>query len=317
MTNRRDFLAVSAGLVLTPFLPGAAFAAGGATQVVGVYRRSVGDITVTALLDGFLKIDPKVLTGYDAATADKLLREAFLAAGPIDTSVNAYVVQTGGKTVLVDGGAATAFGPTLGKLGAALGAAGVKPEEVDEIFCTHLHPDHIGAFTTAEGAAAFPKAQLHVHEADAAFWGNDANFAKAGEMAQNFAKAAQRALAAYKDRTILVKDGATVAPGATVAHLPGHTPGHSGLMVASGDASMLLWADIVHVGPVQFQNPSWTIPFDVDQPLAAKTRAKTLDMAASDRLEVAGAHIDFPSFGYVAKAGAGYRFTPSRWDHQL
>ena len=317
MRNRREFLTFSAGLALTPFLPRAAFAQDGATQVVGVYRRSVGDITVTALLDGYLKLDPAMLTGADAAKSEKLMAEAFLAKGPIDTSVNAYVIQTGGKTILVDGGAATAFGPTLGKLGAAMTAAGVKPDSVDTIFCTHLHPDHIGAFISADGNAAFPNAQLVVHEADAGFWSNDANFTKAGETAQGFAKAAQRALAGYKDRTALIKDGAAVAPGVSAMHLPGHTPGHSGLMLSSGDASMLLWADVVHIGPVQFANPGWTIPFDVDQPLAATTRAKALDMAATDRLEIAGAHIDFPSFGHVAKSGAGYRFAPARWDHEL
>lgn len=88
-------------------------------------------------------------------------------------------------------------------------------------------------------------------------------------------------------------------------------------MLSSGDASMLLWADIVHLGPVQFAQPGVTIPFDVDQPMAAATRARVLDMVATDRLEIAGAHVDFPSFGHVIEAGAGYSFAPARWDHTL
>ena len=100
-------------------------------------------------------------------------------------------------------------------------------------------------------------------------------------------------------------------------HLPGHTPGHSGLMLSSGDDTMLLWGDIVHVGPVQFARPEMTIPFDVDQPAAAEQRARVLDMVATDRLEVGGSHIDFPSFGFIETAGDGYAFVPSRWDHTL
>ena len=317
MPSRRQFLTLSSGLILTPLIGGAAFGQSGATQVAGVYRRGVGDVTVTALLDGYLELDPNMLVGSDADANAQLLEAAFLPNAPVQTSVNGYVVQYGSQTVLVDGGAASAFGPTLGKMGAALDAAGVTPEDVDIVFCTHLHPDHIGAFTDGDGAAAFPNAQFYVHEADHAFWTNADNFSAMPEMMQNFAAMAQACVAAYGDRVIIQKDGASVVGGVTVKHMPGHTPGHSGLMVDSKDQQLLIWGDIVHVGPIQFARPQVTIPFDVDQTQAAQTRASVFDMVATDRLEVAGAHIDFPSFGHIEKAGDGYRFVNSRWDHVL
>ena len=321
MTHRRDFLlgaaAGAATLYATPLL-----AKTGGAQVVGVSRRGVGDIKVTALLDGFIPIEPTNLTGSDPAAIADLMKRAFLSGKAVDTSVNTYVVETGGKTVLVDGGVvigpdgAPAFGPTTGKTGAAFESAGFSADAIDTLFCTHLHPDHIGYFLDG-GAARFKNASLVLHEAEHAFWTNAANFAGADEQVQGFAAAAQAVAAAYKDRITLVKDGASVAPGLDVKHMPGHTPGHSGLLASSGDDSLLIWGDIVHVGVAQFARPDWTIAFDVDQPQAAKTRAKVFDMAATDRLEIAGAHIDFPSFGHVAKAAEGYRFVPSRWDHIL
>lgn len=311
LTTRRDMLALAAGFAVIPY----GFA-GARDQVLGVYRKNVGDIIVTALLDGFLQLDPAMLNGSDPETDQRLLASAFRAAGPVDTAINAYVIETGDRMILVDGGAASAFGPNAGKLSAALKAAGIAPDKINTIFCTHLHPDHIGAFTI-DGAPAFARAEFVVNEADRAFWTNEANFASAPDQVKGMAAAASGVVSAYEKRLKTVSDGADLAPGVTVSHLPGHTPGHSGLMLSSGDSQMLIWADIVHLGPIQFAKPEVTIPFDVDQPLAAATRAKVLDMAATDKLEIAGSHIDFPSFGHVERVGDGYRFVASPWDYQL
>ena len=94
---------------------------------------------------------------------------------------------------------------------------------------------------------------------------------------------------------------------------PGHTPGHSGWIVSSGGDSMLIWGDVVHVPGVQFARPEAGMVFDVDVEQGRASRARAFDMAATDRLRVAGMHLDFPTFGHVMRAGRGYAFVPEVW----
>lgn len=103
--------------------------------------------------------------------------------------------------------------------------------------------------------------------------------------------------------------------GLAAMPLPGHTPGHSGFMLSSGDDTLLFFGDIVHVGPVQFPRPEVTIGFDVDAEMAAATRARVFDMASADRLRIAGAHVSFPGVGYVEAASEGFRFVPQSWQY--
>ncbi len=87
--------------------------------------------------------------------------------------------------------------------------------------------------------------------------------------------------------------------------LPGHMPGHTGFMPTSGDDALLLWADIVHVPPVQLARPEVAIAFDPAQ--AARTRAATLDRVAADGLMVAGAHMTFPGLANIEATQDGCR----------
>ncbi len=314
MTTRRQTLGALGALAAAPLLAAAARAEG--LQVPGIYLKAVGGAVVTALADGFLALDPADLQGADAQAKSAALADAFLPDAPVDTAVNAYVVRVGGRTVVVDSGAGAAFGPTAGDFAALIAADGLDPATVDAVVLTHLHPDHVNGLMR-DGAALFPNAALVLHEAERAFWTDDANFAGADGMTRNFVAMARAGLDAHAGRIEPMRDGAEVVPGLTLVHLPGHTPGHCGLRLSDSDAQLLLWGDIVHIGAVQFALPQVTIPFDVDQPQAAATRTRVLDMVAGDRLEFAGSHIAFPSFGRAVRAGSGYRFLPSRWDYRV
>ena len=99
-------------------------------------------------------------------------------------------------------------------------------------------------------------------------------------------------------------------PGVAATLLAGHTPGHTGWLIHSGKDAVLVWGDVVHLAAVQVPRPEAALVFDVDPQLARETRQRIFDRAAADRLCVAGAHLDFPGFGYIERRGTSYRFEP-------
>jgi glyoxylase-like metal-dependent hydrolase (beta-lactamase superfamily II) len=282
-----------------------------AVQTPGVYHLKLGDAVVTALNDGMFEGAAALMTGIAAADAEALLASTFRKLPPRLT-VNAYLVSIAGRRVLVDGGCAASFGPTLGKVLPNLAAMGVAPETIDTVLLTHGHPDHINGLLDGAGQALFPNAELVVSAKEIAFWQDDAVMASVPEDAKGYFLGARAAFAAYADRTRRVEAG-EVAPGISAVPAYGHTPGHTGYLVASGSETLLIWGDIVHIPGVQFARPEVGMMFDVDGAAAVATRLRVMDMAATDRLRIAGMHLDFPCFGHVVRQGQGYAHVPEVW----
>ena len=281
-------------------------------QPPGIHHRVVGDVLISALNDGMFEGGFNVLANVPEAEAEQMHREAFRAIPP-RLAVNNFLVRSGGKLILVDAGCGGAMGPDMGQLTANLAALGVAPGQIDAVLCTHLHPDHIGGLVDGDGKAVFPKAEMVVHEADLRFWGDDATLAGAtSDMDRGFVQLARAAIAAYADRTRTLTGGEAFA-GFSILPEPGHTPGHSGWMIASGNDSLLIWGDIVHMPGIQFRRPEAHMAFDVDGQQAIATRKRVMDMVSTDRLRVAGMHLDFPCFGHVVRAGEGFAFVPEVW----
>ena len=281
-------------------------------QTPGIHRKAVGDILVTALNDGMFEGSFAMLSAFETGTAEQMHRERFRAVPP-KLAVNSFLVQAADRTILVDSGCGGVFGPDLGKLAGNLAALGIKPGDVDTVLCTHLHPDHVGGLVNGDGKAVFANAELVVHADDRKFWGDDATLAGAiTDQDKGFVSLARATIAAYADRTKLLSKGEALS-GISIVPEPGHTPGHSGWLIASGGASLLIWGDIVHMPGIQFARPDAGMGFDVDGGQAIATRQRIMDMVTTDRLMVAGMHLDFPCFGHVAKASEGYAFVPDVW----
>jgi glyoxylase-like metal-dependent hydrolase (beta-lactamase superfamily II) len=278
----------------------------------GVHHTRVGDATVTALNDGQFDADFAWVTGLSGAEAEGMLRDSFRVLPPRIT-VSCFLLRMGGRTIMVDAGGGAAMGHLLGATQRRLAAIGVAPASVDTLLITHCHVDHVHGLLDDAGGALFPNAELVINGAETAFWLNKEIEAQAPESAQAYFGIAQRALAPYAARTRLVQDGDEVLPGITAVHLPGHTPGHTGFRIASGDATLLIWGDVVHLPGLQFGHPVAGMAFDIDGEQGRATRARALDMVATDRVLLAGMHLDFPTFGHVRRAGSGYAFEPLVW----
>jgi glyoxylase-like metal-dependent hydrolase (beta-lactamase superfamily II) len=318
MTDRRNFLVAGAGLAiagdhLARPTTAEARAPKAQRQVAGVYRRQLGDFEITALVDGYLDIAHDLWQGIARPDLEAATAAAFMPKdGPIRVGVTSYLVNTGDRLILIDSGSTTFFGPTAGRFAASLEAAGVKPADVDVIAVTHMHPDHVAGLMNGQ-AAAFPNATLHICGTDHAFWASDANAARAPDAAKPWYKLARDITEAYKGRLQLFSGGPQITPGLTAMPLIGHTPGHTGYVASSGGKSLLFWGDAAGIAPIQFQFPDAGLIFDVDGNQGKATRRRMFDMAATDRLLVAGAHLPFPSFGYVARQGAAYSWTPETY----
>ena len=281
------------------------------TNAPGFYRIMLGDFEVTALNDGTtdLPVD-KLLQNTTPEKVDQILAASYLKS-PLESSFNGFLVNTGAKLVLIDTGAGGLFGPTLGKLAANLKASGYQPEQVDEIYITHMHPDHIGGLTT-EGKAAFPNAVVRADKRESDYWLNDAEAAKAADDRKGFFQGAKAALAPYvaAGKYKPFTGNTELVPGIKAVSSVGHTPGHTSYVVESQGQKLVVIGDLIHVATVQFPDPTVVIGFDADSKAAEAERVKEFAAAAKGGYLLAGAHLSFPGLGHLRANGKGYDWLP-------
>lgn len=282
------------------------------TQVPGYYRLMVGAFEITALYDGYIDLDSKLLKNASEQDIQHLLARMFVKGPKVQTAVNAYLVNTGRQLVLVDTGAAGKFGPSLGQIVANLKAAGYDPAQVDAVLITHLHGDHVNGLIGGDGQPVFANAEIWSAAADTDFWLNPEVAAKAPKDAQPFFQMAQDAAAPYRKagKWKNFRTDGEVVPGISSVAAPGHTPGHSAFLVESNGQRLLIWGDLVHNAAVQFPRPNVAIEFDIDKKLAVSTRKKFFARTAREKLLVAGMHLPFPGIGHVRAEGKGFAWIP-------
>jgi glyoxylase-like metal-dependent hydrolase (beta-lactamase superfamily II) len=281
----------------------------------GFYRMTLGGFDVVALSDGSHPFPVEsVMIDTSKEAVDAALAGEDLAL-PLQGSINAFLINTGEKLVLIDTGAGPLYGACCGRLLANLRMAGYAPEQVDEILLTHLHKDHVGGVLQA-GKIAFPNAVLRVARADADYWRDAASRAGAPEFLRSFFDSAAEALAPYAAAGRLRPfDGDTeIVPGIRSVGEPGHTPGHTAYLVESRGQRLLVWGDIVHVAPVQLKDPRASLKYDTSDAAAQRTRRSLLERAAREHLWIGAAHVSFPGLGHVRRDGAGYRWIPANYE---
>ncbi len=275
------------------------------------YHMLLGDIEIIAFSDGSVPLDlNKVLTNTSKGEIERLTRQNFQAP-VMEASVNAYLVKTGGKLILIDAGTAELYGPSLGHLPANLIKAGYPPEQINAVLITHIHTDHTGGLMDGD-KMVFPNADIYVSKKEADFWLSEENHAKAPARLKKYFDEARLKMTPYvKAGKVKTFDyGAELFPGILPVASPGHTPGHTFYQISSKGEKILFWGDIMHAAAVQFNNPDVTIAFDVDPAAAAKARRKAYKEAAAKRYWIAADHLSFPGIGHIRKTENGYSWVP-------
>lgn len=282
-----------------------------AVSRTGFHRMKVGDFEITALLDGTA---PQNLDELLKGTKPGEIKDVMAAHGEtsiMNCDVNAYLIKTGHKLILVDAGAGDAYGPSLGHLTERLKAAGYNPDQIDAILLTHCHMDHIGGLLLGD-TIVFPNAAVYISKKEADYYLNPLNKEKAPEAMKRFFDGAIQKLEplAKAGKLKTFEFGKELFPGITAVPGLGHTAGHTFYTVKSKDQKIVFWGDIVLSDLVQFADLKVSSVYDYQDGVASKTRNKALSDAAKANYLVAVSHIVFPGIGTIIKKGQGYRIIP-------
>jgi len=269
-------------------------------------QRNVGAYQVTVLSDGIFEASTKVLRhGAGERATEQLVTSWPEPSFRVD--VNCFLIRGRETVTLIDAGTGSAWGDKLGKAQAALEAAGVTPDSVDQVLLTHLHGDHaLGLMHN--GAAWLQRAKIFVPEHDyARYWNTSGTISLSPHAQPKTLALAAQLQELYGDRVSPLSMGAIAdLPGIHAKALPGHTAGHTGYILDSAAEPLIIFGDAMHMPERQAIDPEAATIFDEDFDLAVATRRALMDEADHGNYLAIGSHTS--GFGRFKSDGATWRW---------
>jgi glyoxylase-like metal-dependent hydrolase (beta-lactamase superfamily II) len=190
-----------------------------------------------------------------------------------------------------------------------LAGAGVRPEDIDYVLCTHLHVDHVGWNTRlvdGRWVPTFPNARYVFHKDEVAHWReHDYPVTGPGTGDGWFEDSVLPVIAAGK--ADLVGNDFAVDDAFTILPTPGHSPGHFCVDVRGGGRRAVLAGDVVH-HPIQVARPQWNSRFCLDGGQARATRRAFVEAHADTDTTILAAHFATPTAGRIMGNGARCKF---------
>jgi glyoxylase-like metal-dependent hydrolase (beta-lactamase superfamily II) len=285
----------------------------------------IGDLEVTRVEDF---VDPAVPLKFllpdlpDTAIAEHKhwLAPRFLDpdSGSVAIHIQSWLLRTRHHTILIDtcvGNHKSRHFPPFHQREtsylANLAAAGATPEQIDYVFCTHLHSDHVGWNTRLENGRWVPTfrnarhlfsrrdyealdprnlPEGHRDDANEAFQDSVLPVVEAG-------------LAEFVDGVHQVGDGLTIVPA------PGHSPGHNVMRVEDRGESGLFIGDVMH-HPMQIALPKCNSFACADPTQARASRRRVLEECCAEHRLLVPGHFAAPHRGFVSANGEAFAFEP-------
>jgi len=271
---------------------------------LNVITFEIGSASVTLLSEGQRQGGTTILIGATEEMLKQTIRD-----NAYPSATNVFLVELNGKKILIDAG--------LGqKTVDNLALCGKKTSEINAIFITHFHGDHIGSLLLNE-ERTFSQAALYISKLEYDYYMNDEVMNKTPENRRGNFTNARKIFNAYKDQLNIfspndIESANELIPGLLGVAAYGHTPGHVGYLIEADSQKLFFWGDLTHAMAVQMPFPEVAVTYDTDPARAVESRLKLLNHLADTNIRIAGAHISFPGIGFVRKnVFTGFDFFPS------
>lgn len=251
--------------------------AAGVTTQGGVTTKQFGQAKVTWIRDN---AKDRVMSNSIFVGADSTKINEWSPQGGAPASVSVVLVEADGKRILVD----TGNGVADSRMIPGLASVGVKPEDIDYLYITHFHGDHLGGMMNGE-QVVFPNAQVYVSTLEYDAWMTSPALEKRREQAVKI-------MGAYQDRLHKFAFGDVLPGNVLTIDAVGHTPGHTVYQV---DKCLIL-GDLLHGAALQIPHPELCASFDMDREKAVGTRKRILADAKAKGLTLTGMHLPEPGF---------------------
>lgn len=280
-----------------------------------IYQLSVGQLECVVVSDGQPgpPFEPALGDFFtpDAGVPADVLQDACRDRSTLTCGYNCLFVSTPDGMAVVDTGLGPDFlgygeyiEPLVGQLDGGMTAAGLSRANLAAVVFTHLHQDHSrGAIWS--GDLTFPAASAYAHTSEVAFWSGPVDLPSA----QPHLEAARETIRLFGERLHPFEYDAEILPGVRATAAPGHTPGHTAILLQSQGERLLCVGDTFY-DPLQLTNPKWATPWDLDAPASIASRRLLLERAVDEQILVHAYHLPFPGLGRVQRKGSTFTWHP-------
>ncbi|MBB5620841.1 glyoxylase-like metal-dependent hydrolase (beta-lactamase superfamily II) [Pedobacter cryoconitis] len=283
----------------------------GVNSPSGYVKFKLGKLDLLVVTDGHIFIHPAqpiFAPGINTVKVKEALAENFMLDDAVDAAINILVIKKEKRIIIIDTGSGSAIGDQAGRFIKNLNSAGIKADDITDVFVTHLHVDHIGGILDGDGKLIFKNAMYYLSQKEYNFWmSENPDFSQSKNKNSNEGSIvlARNIIAAVNDKLKLYNFGETLFDCITANLAEGHTPGHPVLKIVSENESLTHIVDTVHT-TLLLSHPEWGTEWDIDFHKGVSTRTKILREQSKSKGLTMSCHLPWPGLGYITKKGDGY-----------
>ena len=282
----------------------------------------IGDFSVDRVVE--LEFPAFVVREFFPACTEEILADGkarldrlISADNKLLMSFHSFILRTPKHTILIDTccgnnksrPARAEFSMIQTNYLADLATAGVKPEQVDYVMCTHLHWDHVGWNTRlidGRWVPTFPNAKYIVAKREYDHW--DAMYARGDRNNMHVLSFEDSVLPIKRaEQAVLVADDFELEKGLRLEPCPGHTPGLVVINLESNGQRGVFTGDAIH-HQLQLLHPQLSCRADTDLALSTVTRRALMEKHAESGAIVMPAHFPMPTAGRIVRDGNAFGF---------